>query len=234
MKSPKSAMREKNVYGLTMHQMVYLALFLAVVAVILGSFGTKAYYDVVDNPHENQEMNNLRINEHLDAKYTAFITGIFSGVSDLTVTPITPSVATTVALPADTVVVSSWTSIAGTAVFTLPQARRGALIVWRQIVNASGANAVGVLAFTRLAGDVFNVNNTVTALPVGVATLVSQAVTPTAANTIFRYTNHATAGAWGEIGSTITFYCAADGVWSVRVPQSIAADAGTGGVFAFA
>lgn len=58
----KSPVRAKNAMGMTVHQMCYLALFLAVVAVILGGLGTKAYYDVAHNADEDQEVGDLRIN----------------------------------------------------------------------------------------------------------------------------------------------------------------------------
>jgi hypothetical protein len=42
--------------------MVYLALFLAVIAVILGGLGTKAYYDIDHNPDEDHEVGNITVN----------------------------------------------------------------------------------------------------------------------------------------------------------------------------
>lgn len=45
----------------SLHQLVYLSLFLAIVAVILGGFGIKAYYDIAHNNDENQTVNDLTV-----------------------------------------------------------------------------------------------------------------------------------------------------------------------------
>ena len=58
----KSPARAKNAMGMSVHQMLYVTLFLAVVAVILGGLGTKAYYDIAHNPDEDQEVGNLTVN----------------------------------------------------------------------------------------------------------------------------------------------------------------------------
>jgi hypothetical protein len=47
--------------------MVYLALFLAVIAVILGGLGTKAYYDIDHNPDEDHEVGDITVNGVLTA-----------------------------------------------------------------------------------------------------------------------------------------------------------------------
>lgn len=52
----------------TLHQLVYLALFLAVIAVVLGALGTKAFHDVEVNPNDDQEMRNLKVNGELSVR----------------------------------------------------------------------------------------------------------------------------------------------------------------------
>lgn len=62
----KSPVRAKNAMGMSVHQMCYLALFLAVVAVVLGGLGTKAYFDIAHNDDEDQQVGNLRVNGVLE------------------------------------------------------------------------------------------------------------------------------------------------------------------------
>ena len=61
--------------SLTLHQMVYAALFLAVIAIILGGLGTKAYYDLVHNPYEDQEVGNMTVNSDLIVKEDTYLKG---------------------------------------------------------------------------------------------------------------------------------------------------------------
>lgn len=71
---------------MSLHQLVYVALFLAVVAVILGALGTKAYYDVAHGEGEDQTVNNLTVKEDLTVNDDATIkdTLTVDGASTLT------------------------------------------------------------------------------------------------------------------------------------------------------
>lgn len=69
---------------MSLHQMVYLALFLAVVAVILGGFGTKAYYDVAHGDDEDQTVSDLTVKDTLKVDGTSTLTGAITASGKIT------------------------------------------------------------------------------------------------------------------------------------------------------
>jgi hypothetical protein len=134
-KSPVSGMM-KN--GMSLHNLVYITLFLAVVALILGGLGTKAYFDVALNDSEDQEVRNLRVN------------GVFQEYRN-NVSSYTPSADGTLAAPSKvltgdqsgtTYVVNTGTN---TAVFQLPAPQKGANFRFIQAIT-SDAEATKDLA----------------------------------------------------------------------------------------
>ena len=80
--------------------MLYLTLFLAVVAVILGSLGTVAYHDVAHNKDDSQTMKNLTLRGSLIRD--GYKTGLIKGSATVPVTADTNTDITLGVLPANT------------------------------------------------------------------------------------------------------------------------------------
>ena len=176
----------------------------------------------------NIEADTLTLTGDLSAKVLAFQTGV-SELADITPTAVDDTtVDTGFTAVANTAYASAWLADGNSAI-TLPSATVGSLITWRQTAAADGGFN---LVITRNANDTFNVNQTVGYQPIGAATAVGSTATAVAANNTLTIATNA-AGGWGGIGSTLTFYCATSGVWSVNIPLAVGVGAATGGSVSF-
>ena len=171
---------------------------------------------------------NTTLSGDLSAKVLAFQTGV-SELADITPTAVTnTTVDSGFTAVVNTAYASAWLADSGSAI-TLPSATVGSLITWRQTAAADGGSS---LVITRNANDTFNVNQTVGYQPIGAATAVGSTSTAVAANNTLTIVTNANGG-WGGIGSTLTFYCATNGVWSVNIPLAVGNGTSAAGSVAF-
>lgn len=195
----KSPVRAKNSMGMTVHQMCYLALFLAVVAVVLGGLGTKAYYDVAHNPDEDQEVGELKADSILVANKA--VMGNYTGLTFAANTA-------TATLTANSINTTNYTGAAARTL-TLPSAKRGTRVV---IVFAQDP-AGGTAALTIDCGgsDKFETGSVV---PSTAANLMVYD-TSTAGETSLVFTPTNDTVNFLSYGSTIDLISPRDGEWQV-------------------
>ena len=120
--------------------------------------------------------------------------------------------------------VSAWTCDEAVAL-TLPSAEPGVMITWAQEALADGAYA---LVITAASGDTYEPYQEVH-IGTGIPAVQDSSV---AGDSVLTITQAASNCGWGQIGSTLMFYCKNAGEWLVRV-DSISLGTGATGTIAF-
>ena len=120
--------------------------------------------------------------------------------------------------------VSAWTCDAASAL-VLPAAEVGVMVTWVQEALADGAYAAVI---TAAGNDTYEPYQEVH-IGTGIPALQDSSV---AGDTVLTITQAATNCGWGQVGSSLMFYCKNAGEWLVRV-DSISLGSGATGTIAF-
>ena len=142
-------------------------------------------------------------------KTLAFISGY--DPSGLTTTAKTDgNVDTGFTIADNTVIDSAWDAAGAAASIVLPAATKNNYVVWRQTVDADQAGVN--LVITCGSGDFFAGDQI---LSTGTGLAVNNEITAATDNTLTVAVTTANNG-WGEIGSTLVFFCKDAGFWLVK------------------
>jgi len=110
----------------------------------------------------------------------------------------------------NTVIDSAWDAAGAAASIVLPAATVGNYVVWRQTAAADGAGVN--LVVTCAAGEFFAGDQI---LSIGTNLAILNEITAATDNTLTVAVTAANNG-WGEVGSSIVFYCKTAGFWLVK------------------
>ena len=119
----------------------------------------------------------------------------------------------------NTVIDSAWDAAGAAASIVLPAATVGNYVVWRQTASADGAGRN--LVITCASGEFFEGDQV---LSTGTNLAVNNEITAATDNTLTVAVTAANNG-WGEIGSSIAFFCRTAGYWLVK-PHSVTLGSG--------
>ena len=114
-------------------------------------------------------------------------------------------------IAANTIIDSAWDAAGAAASIVLPAATVGNYVVWRQTAAADGAGVN--LVVTCASGEFFAGDQV---LSTGTNLAVNNEITEATDNTLTVAVTSANNG-WGEIGSSIVFFCRTAGYWLVKL-----------------